>query len=104
MIRLPSRIAPEHADALSVALSAANFANRHLIIEFAAKKRLPAIYGRREYVTAGGLIAYGPNVVDPFRRAAGHVDRILKGTKPADLPVELPTKFYLVVNVRKCWT
>jgi putative ABC transport system substrate-binding protein len=93
-------IAREQPDALSVANSAANFANRHLIIEFAAKNRLPAIYGAREYATAGGLIAYGADVADQYRRGAQYVDLILKGAKPADLPVEQPTKFHLVVNLK----
>jgi putative tryptophan/tyrosine transport system substrate-binding protein len=93
-------IARERADGLLVGVSSANFANRHLIIEFAAKNRLPAMYGIREYITAGGLIGYGPDVADIFRRAAGYVDRILKGAKPADLPVEQPTKFLMVINLR----
>jgi putative ABC transport system substrate-binding protein len=93
-------IARERPDALSVAHSAANLANRHLIIEFAAKNRLPAMYGSREYVTAGGLIAYGTDIADQFHRAAGYVDRILKGAKPADMPVEQPTKWHLVVNLK----
>jgi putative tryptophan/tyrosine transport system substrate-binding protein len=92
-------IAQERADALSVAISGANFANRHLIIEFAAKNRLPAIYGAREFAAAGGLIAYGVDVADIFHHAEGYVDRILKGAKPADLPVEQPTKFQLIINL-----
>jgi putative ABC transport system substrate-binding protein len=70
------------------------------IIEFLAKTRLPAMFQSKESVAAGGLIAYGPNLPDLFRRAAGYVHRILQGTKPEDLPVELPTKFDLAVNLR----
>jgi putative tryptophan/tyrosine transport system substrate-binding protein len=70
------------------------------IIEFLAKNRLPAMFQSKEGVAAGGFIGYGPNLPDLFRRAAAYVHRILQGTKPADLPVELPTKFDLAVNLR----
>ena len=70
------------------------------IVDFAAKKRLPAMYAFRESVEAGGLMAYGVNLADLFRRAATYVDKILKGAKPADLPVEQPTKFELVINLK----
>jgi len=70
------------------------------VLEFAAKNRLPAMYPNTEFVEAGGLMSYGPNNVDSFRRAADFVDKILKGTKPADLPVEQPTKFELVINLK----
>ena len=70
------------------------------LVGLAAKHRLPAVYPWREYVDAGGLMAYGPNVADSFRRAATYVDKIVKGAKPGDLPVEQPTKFELVINVK----
>jgi putative tryptophan/tyrosine transport system substrate-binding protein len=66
----------------------------------AARYKLPAVYFDRSFVTSGGLIFYGPDVADQFRRAAGYVDRILKGDKPADLPVEEPTKYELVINLK----
>jgi putative ABC transport system substrate-binding protein len=74
--------------------------HRELIIGLAARHRLPAVYNGPYYVTAGGLIAYGPDYIDQFRRAAGYVDRILKGEKPADLPVQAPTKYELVINLK----
>jgi putative ABC transport system substrate-binding protein len=75
-------------------------AHRDLIITLAARHRLPAIYPYRFYVIGGGLISYGQDTIDPFRRAAGYVDRILKGEKPADLPVQAPTKYELVINLK----
>ena len=74
--------------------------NRTLIISLAARHRLPAVYPFRSFVDDGGLISYGPDSVDPFRQAAGYVDRILKGEKPADLPVQSATKFELVINLK----
>jgi putative tryptophan/tyrosine transport system substrate-binding protein len=73
---------------------------RNLIVGLAAKHKLPAVYYGRHYVTAGGLISYGPDWSDQYRRAAGYVDRILKGEKPADLPVQAPTRYELVVNLK----
>jgi putative ABC transport system substrate-binding protein len=74
--------------------------HRELIITLAARHKLPAVYPNRSFVTAGGLMSYGPNLLDLYRRAAGYVDRILKGEKPADLPVQAPTKFDLVIDLK----
>jgi putative ABC transport system substrate-binding protein len=76
------------------------FDNRKQIVTFAAKSRLPAISGVREFTDAGGLLAYGANLADLSRRAAGYVNKILKGTKPSDLPVEQPVKFDFVINLK----
>ena len=76
------------------------FTHRSKIVELAAKRRLPAIYGFREFVEAGGLMTYGPNLPNMYHRAAAHVDKILKGAKPGNLPVEQPTKFELVINLK----
>jgi putative tryptophan/tyrosine transport system substrate-binding protein len=74
--------------------------HRDLIITLAARHQLPAVYAQRYFVTGGGLISYGPDSIDPYRRAASYVDRILKGEKPADLPVQAPTKYELVINLK----
>ena len=74
--------------------------NRELIVALAARYKLPAVYYQRFFVTDGGLISYGPNTIDPYRRAASYVDRILKGEKPADLPVQEPTKVVLAINLK----
>jgi putative tryptophan/tyrosine transport system substrate-binding protein len=85
---------------LIVASSPSAAAHRDLIIGLAARYRLPTVYSFRYYVSSGGLIAYGPDPNDPFRSAASYVDRILKGEKPADLPVQAPTKYELVINLK----
>jgi putative tryptophan/tyrosine transport system substrate-binding protein len=80
--------------------SAAAVRHRDLILTLAARRKLPAVYWERLFVAAGGLIFYGPNLVDEFRQAANYVDRILKGDKPADLPVQAPTKYETVLNLK----
>jgi putative tryptophan/tyrosine transport system substrate-binding protein len=85
---------------LIVTASALAVVNRDLLITLAARHKLPAVYYRRLFVAGGGLISYGPDIVDQFRRAAGYVDRILKGEKPADLPVQAPTKYELAINLK----
>jgi ABC-type uncharacterized transport system substrate-binding protein len=85
---------------LIVSSSGLAILHRELIIALAARHRLPAVYPFRFYAVGGGLISYGPDPIDPHRRAAGYVDRILKGEKPADLPVQAPTKYELVINLK----
>ena len=88
------------ADALLANGNPINFGNKQAIADFALKNRLPSIFSEGQFVEAGGLVSYGPNYTDMLRRSATFVDKILKGTKPADLPVEQPTKFDLVINLR----
>jgi len=88
------------AGALIVLGSTMFLIEQRRLVDLAAKNRLPAVYPLREFVDAGGLMAYGPNIADLFRRAAAYVDKILKGAKPADLPVQQPTKFELVINLK----
>jgi len=85
---------------LVVTASALVQIHRDVIIALAARHRLPAVYPYRLFVTGGGLICYGPDTVDQYRRAAGYVDRILKGEKPSELPVQAPTKYELVINLK----
>ena len=87
-------------DGLIVTAGARTYLDRDLIITLAARQKLPAVYPERFFVAAGGLISYGPDQIDQYRRAAGYVDRILKGEKPADLPVQAPTKYDLVINLK----
>ncbi len=93
-----SDMSSARAGALTVLPSNVFVNERRRLVDLAAKNRLPAVYPWREFVDAGGLMAYGPNIADLYRRAATYVDKILKGRKPADLPVEQPTKFELVIN------
>jgi len=86
--------------ALIVTGNTLTMVHRELIITLAARHRLPAVYALPLFANDGGLISYGPNSIDPYRRAAGYVDRILKGEKPADLPVQQPTKFELIINLK----
>jgi putative ABC transport system substrate-binding protein len=88
------------ADGLVVFAHALTIANSRSLVEIANRQRFPTMYGLREYVVEGGLMAYGPRVTDLFRRAASYVDRILKGAKPGDLPVEQPTRFELAINLK----
>jgi putative tryptophan/tyrosine transport system substrate-binding protein len=88
------------AGAMTVLPSNMFLRERRRLVDLAAKHRLPAVYTVKEYVDAGGLMAYGPNLADVVRRAAIYVDRILKGAKPGDLPIEQPTTFELVINLK----
>jgi putative ABC transport system substrate-binding protein len=90
----------ERADAVYAAYGAASFAYRQVLAEFAAKNRLPAVASYREFPVAGGLMSYGPSLADLYRRAGGYVAKILRGAKPADLPIEQPTKFELIINLK----
>ena len=92
------------ADALLTVADAFLWSHRARIVALAARHRLPGMFPEREFAVAGGLMAYGTNVPENFRRAAGHVDKILKGARPADLPVEQPTKFDLLINLRTART
>jgi putative ABC transport system substrate-binding protein len=93
-------MAGARAGALTVLQSTMFFVERRRLVDLVAKTRLPAVYTSREFVDAGGLMSYGPDFADLFRRAARYVDKILKGAKPGDLPVEQPTKFELVINLK----
>jgi putative ABC transport system substrate-binding protein len=100
---IEQRLSPFASDAeagIVVTESGPAIVHRDLIVALAARYRLPAVYFQRLFVTAGGLISYGTNTIDPYRRAASYVDRILKGAKPSDLPVQNPTKFDLAINLK----
>jgi ABC-type uncharacterized transport system substrate-binding protein len=106
-VRKPEGIGPafdaaiaQHADALTVGNDSVFIAGRLQVVELAAKHRLPAIYATREFVDAGGLLSYGAHYPDLYRRAANYVDKIFKGAKPGELPVEQPTKLELVINLK----
>jgi putative ABC transport system substrate-binding protein len=90
----------EHPDGLLLLADPFTFSQRARIVEFGAEQRLPVIYESSDFVDVGGLISYGPNINDMYRRSATYVDKILRGAKPADLPIEQPTKFELVINMR----
>ena len=98
--RAVAAFAPGSNGGLIVTTSTLAQVHRELIITLAARHRLPAVYPFRFFVTGGGLISYGPDTIDQYRRAAGYVDRILKGEKPADLPVQMPTKYATVLNLK----
>ena len=98
--RAITAFARERNGGLIVTASSLAVTYRDLIISLARRYSLPNVYGFRYYPASGGLASYGPDVVDPYRRAAGYVDRILKGEKPADLPVQAPTKYELVINLK----
>ena len=98
--RAVAGFARESNSGLIVLSGALAVGHRELITTLALRNRLPAVYPARSFVASGGLISYGPDSVDPHRRAAGYVDRILRGEKPADLPVQAPTKFELIINLK----
>ena len=102
----PDIAAVAHSPNSGLIVTAATSANqyRELIIKLAADHKLPAIYFERYFVTGGGLISYGPHMVDQFQRAAGYVDRILKGEKPGDLPVQAPINYELAINLKTAKT
>jgi putative ABC transport system substrate-binding protein len=93
-------VSRQRPDALITVEDPLTVDHRKLIADFAAGQQLPSLHGLREFVAAGGLISYGANLADLFRRAAGYVDKIFKGAKPADLPIQQPTKFELVINLK----
>ena len=95
-----SEMTRARAGTLTVVGSSMFVSERRRLVDLAAKHRLPAMYAQRAYVDAGGLMSYGPDVADLFRRAATYVDKILRGARPADLPIEQPTKFELVINLK----
>lgn len=99
-----SAMSRQRTDAVITSLDVFSFFHAGMIVEFAALNRLPAMYSAREFVVVGGLMAYGPSLLEVWRRAAGYVDKILQGANPADLPVQQPTKFELVLNLKTAKT
>ena len=99
-----SVVSRAHARALFVLEDAFFFTHRMMLFKLASKTRLPTMYGLRQYVDTGGLMSYGANLGDLYRRSAGYVDKLLKGANPADLPIEQPTKFELVINLKTAKT
>jgi putative ABC transport system substrate-binding protein len=95
-----SEFAPGPKDGLIVIVGSVATIQRALIIGLAARHKLPAVYPYRFFVEAGGLVSYGPNLIDLYRRTARYVDRILKGEKPGDLPIQAPTKYNLTINLK----
>jgi putative ABC transport system substrate-binding protein len=100
MERVIEQFAPASNSALLVLPDLFTATNRRSIIALAARHRLPAVYPFRYFVTSGGLMSYGTEVLDTYRQAASYIDRILKGERPSDLPVQQPTKFELVINLK----
>jgi putative ABC transport system substrate-binding protein len=98
--RAVAAFAREPNGGLIVTIGPLQIVHRDLIIKLATRHRLPTVYPTRVFVASGGLISYGPDTADEYRRAAGYVDRLLKGEKPADLPVQAPTKYELVINLK----
>jgi putative ABC transport system substrate-binding protein len=98
--RAVSDFTPGPRDGLIVVVGTVATIQRELIISLAARHKLPTVYPYRFFVEAGGLMSYGPNLIDLYRRTASYVDRILKGEKPGDLPVQAPTKYNLAINLK----
>jgi putative tryptophan/tyrosine transport system substrate-binding protein len=98
--RALAQSAPDHRGGLIVMVSPFFFRDRVRLAEFALRHRIVSMFGFREWVEAGGLLSYGPNIVELHRRIADYVDRIAKGAKPADLPIEQPTKFEFIINLK----
>src|SRR5262249_46499942 len=100
LARTFSVLEKDRPDALTMLFDALTSGYRGLVADFAKKHKLPTVFGAREFAEAGGLMSYAPDISEGFRRAATYVDKILKGAKPGDLPIEQPTKFELVINLK----
>jgi putative tryptophan/tyrosine transport system substrate-binding protein len=94
----------ERPDALITVEDPLTFSHRQRVADFTTEQRLPSLHGLKEFTAAGGLMSYGANLIDLFRRAAGYVDKILRGANPAELPVQQPSKFELVINLKTAKT